>query len=67
MSQDTISKEKFAVLIERAGLNSLDEAQTEDLRQAYKYVEIMAVRVRTPRGREAEPSLIFVLPKPDAA
>lgn len=67
MTQEVISKETFDVLVARAGLQKLDEAQTTDLRDAYKYVQAMAARVRTPRGREAEPALIFVLPKPEAA
>lgn len=62
MSDATISKQDFAVLMSQAGL-SLTEEQTEDLRQAHKLVRAMAERVRTPRGREAEPAHIFVFPR----
>lgn len=62
-SETPISKEEFAALMKRAGL-SLPDDQTERLRDAYKYVAEMAQRVRTPRGREAEPAHIFVAPKP---
>lgn len=61
MSDDTISKDDFAVLIAQSGL-TLTEEQTEDLRQAHKFVRAMAARVRTPRGREAEPAHIFTFP-----
>lgn len=61
MGEPTISKQDFDVLLARAGL-TLDEKQAEDLRHAYKYVQAMAERVRTPRGREAEPAHIFVFP-----
>jgi hypothetical protein len=61
MSDDIISKQDFAVLMAQAGL-TLTEEQTEDLRQAHKFVRAMADRVRTPRGREAEPAHIFVVP-----
>jgi len=66
MSNAAISKESFAVLMERAGLVNLDEAHAADLHDAYKYVQMMAARVRTPRDRGAEPALIFALPTPDA-
>lgn len=61
MSNETISKDDFAVLLARAGL-TLPEAEMEDLRNAYGHVRAMAARVRTPRGREAEPAHIFVFP-----
>lgn len=61
MSDEIISKDDFAVLLARAGL-TLPEAQAEDLRAAYRHVKAMADRVRTPRGREAEPAHIFVFP-----
>lgn len=61
MTDDTISKQDFAVLMAQAGLTLTDE-QSEDLRQAHKFVRAMAARVRTPRGREAEPAHIFVFP-----
>ncbi len=61
MTEPEISRTDFAVLMNRAGL-SLDEKQTEELRHAYKYVQAMAARVRTPRERAAEPAHIFVFP-----
>ena len=67
MSEATISKEKFEVLLERAGLQRLDDRQTEELRETYAFVEAMVKRVRTPRGFGAEPALVFALPTPDAA
>jgi hypothetical protein len=64
MSDEGISKESFAVLLDRAGL-TVPEAEAEELRAAYFYVKEMAARVRTPRGREAEPAHIFALPHPE--
>lgn len=61
MSDETISTEDFAVLMKRVGLKASPE-ETEELRKAYRYVLEMAARVRTPRGREAEPAHIFALP-----
>lgn len=55
-----ISKDEFAVILARTGLK-VDEDEAEELRAAYKYVQEMAARVRTPRGREAEPAHIFTL------
>jgi hypothetical protein len=67
MSDATISKEAFAVLLDRAGLTKLDAQQVDDLCAAYKHVQQMAARVRTPRGREAEPAHIFVMPREASA
>jgi len=62
MPEEPISKERFAVLVERAGL-SLTPEQFEELRQAYWLVERMTCTVRRPRDRAAEPAHIFVHPR----
>jgi hypothetical protein len=59
---EPISPERFAVLVERAGLKLTPE-QFEELRQAYPLVERMARTVRRPRDRSAEPAHIFVQPR----
>lgn len=56
-----ITEAEFAVLVKRAGL-TLTDAQRAELYKGYGYVEEMIARVRTPRGREAEPAHIFVFP-----
>jgi hypothetical protein len=56
-----ITEAEFATLVKRAGL-TLSDAQKAELYKAYGYVEAMIARVRTPRGREAEPAHIFVFP-----
>ena len=62
MSEQPISKERFAVLAERAGLK-LTAEQFEELRQGYRFVERMIRTVRRPRDRAAEPAHIFVHPR----
>ena len=62
MSEESISPERFAVLVERAGLKLTPE-QFEELRQAYPLVERMIRTVRRPRDRAAEPAHIFIRPK----
>jgi hypothetical protein len=62
MVSEPISPERFAVLVERAGLKLTPE-QFEELRQAYPLVERMARTVRRPRDRAAEPAHIFVQPR----
>jgi hypothetical protein len=62
MSEEPISPERFAVLVERAGLKLTPE-QLEELRQAYPLVERMIRTVRRPRDRAAEPAHIFIHPK----
>ena len=57
-----ISAERFAMLVERAGLK-LTPAQFEELRQAHRFVERMQRSVRRPRDRAAEPAHIFVHPR----
>ena len=59
---EPISPERFAVLVERAGLKLTPE-QSEELRQGYRYVERMIRSVRRPRDRAAEPAHIFVQPR----
>jgi len=59
---EPISPERFAVLVERAGLK-LTAEQFEEFRQAYYLVERMARTVRRPRDRAAEPAHIFVQPR----
>ncbi len=62
MAEQSISAERFAVLVERAGLKLTPE-QFEELRQAYRLVERMQRTVRRPRDRAAEPAHIFVHPR----
>ncbi len=62
MAEQSISPERFAVLVERAGLKLTPE-QFEELRQAYRQVERMQRSVRLPRDRAAEPAHIFVHPR----
>ena len=62
MAEESISKERFTVLVERAGLKLTPE-QFEELRGAYPLVERMARTVRRPRDRTAEPAHIFVQPR----
>jgi hypothetical protein len=59
---EPISPERFAVLVERAGLKLTPE-QFEELRQGYGFVERMIGSVRRPRDRAVEPAHIFVQPK----
>jgi len=60
---EPISAERFAVLVERAGLKLIPE-QFEELRQGYRFVERMIRSVRRPRDRATEPAHIFVQPRP---
>ena len=62
MSEEPISKERFAVLVERARLKLTPE-QFEELRQGYRFVERMIRTMRRPRDRAAEPAHIFVHPR----
>jgi len=61
MPDEPISRERFAVLVERAGLKLTTE-QFEELRQGYRLVERMARTVRRPRDRAAELAHIFAQP-----
>jgi hypothetical protein len=62
MAEQSISSERFTVLVERAGLKLTPE-QFEELRLAYRQVERMQRSVRRPRDRAAEPAHIFVHPR----
>ncbi len=62
MVGEPISPQRFAVLIERAGLKLTPE-QFEELRQGYHLVERMIRTIRRPRDRAAEPAHIFVQPR----
>lgn len=62
MPEPLISAERFAFLVERAGLK-LSPEQFEELRQGYRFVERMIRTVRQPRDRAAEPAHIFVHPR----
>ena len=59
---EPISPERFAVLVERAGLKLTPE-QFDELREGYRFVERMIRTVRRPRDRSAEPAHIFVHPR----
>ncbi len=65
MPATPISRERFAMLVEMAGL-TLTPEQFEELRQGYRFVERMQRIVRRPRDRAAEPAHIFVHPRPEA-
>jgi hypothetical protein len=62
MAEDPISRERFAMLVEQAGLN-LTAEQFDELRQGYRFVQRMQRIVRRPRDRAAEPAHIFVHPR----
>ena len=62
MAESPMSTERFAFLVERAGLKLTSE-QFEELRGAYRQVERMQRSVRRPRDRAAEPAHIFVHPR----
>jgi hypothetical protein len=62
MADQPISSERFAVLVEQAGL-TLTREQFDELRQGYRFVERMQRVVRRPRERAAEPAHIFVHPR----
>ncbi len=62
MDEPTIPADRFAMLVERAGLKLTTE-QFEELRQAYPQIERMQRSVRRPRDRAAEPAHIFVHPR----
>lgn len=59
---EAISRERFALLVEQAGLK-LDPERFEELRQGYRFVERMQKTVRGPRDRAAEPAHIFLHPR----
>jgi hypothetical protein len=62
MPEEPISRARFAILVEEAGLRLTSE-QFEELRLGYRFIERMRRSVRRPRDRAAEPAHIFVEPK----
>jgi hypothetical protein len=62
MTNQPISRERFAMLAEEAGLK-LTAEQFEELREGYGFVQRMQRVVRRPRDRAAEPAHIFVHPR----
>jgi hypothetical protein len=62
MADQPISRERFAILVEQAGLK-LTPDQFDELRQGYRFVQRMQRIVRRPRDRAAEPAHIFVHPR----
>jgi hypothetical protein len=62
MADETISPERFARLVEEAGLKLTPE-QFDEMRQGYRFVERMRRNVRRLRDRAAEPAHIFVPPR----
>jgi hypothetical protein len=62
MPEEPISSERFAILVEEAGLK-LTREQFDELHQGYRFVERMKRSVRRPRDRAAEPAHIFVHPR----
>ncbi|WP_045392133.1 hypothetical protein [Falsirhodobacter sp. alg1] len=61
-----LNADEIDALIARAGL-SPDASLREALHRAWPYVAEMAERVRTPRGRAAEPAHIFALLLPEGS
>jgi hypothetical protein len=55
----SITSAEFDFLADRAGL-TLTAAQKAELMGVYPLVAAFAERVRTPRGREAEPAHVFI-------
>jgi len=62
MVDQTISSERFAVLVEQAGLKLTPE-QFAELHDGYRFVQRMQRVVRRARDRAAEPAHIFVHPR----
>jgi len=62
MADQPISSERFAMLVDQAGLQLTPE-QFEELRQGFAFVQRMQRVVRRPRDRAAEPAHIFVHPR----
>jgi hypothetical protein len=57
---DLISDERWAFLLERAGLNpKLAPERFAELREGYRLLERLQKSVRRPRDRAAEPAHIF--------
>ena len=62
MAESLISRERFALLVERAGLKLTPERFAE-LRDGYRLIQRLQQVVRRPRDRAAEPAHIFVHPR----
>lgn len=62
MTDQPIPAERFAMLVEQAGL-TLTREQFNELRQGYRFVQRMQRVVRRPRDRAAEPAHVFAHPK----
>jgi hypothetical protein len=61
---EPISDERWAFLLERAGLDpKLAPERFAELREGYRFLERVQKSVRRPRERAAEPAHIFVHPK----
>jgi hypothetical protein len=61
---DPISDERWAFLLERAGLDpTLAPERFAELREGYPFLERVQKSVRRSRDRAAEPAHIFVHPK----
>ena len=61
-----IGDEAFEFLLARAGLD-LTDAQKAELKTVYAGIAAMAVRVRKPRGRMAEPAHVYDFTEEDLA
>jgi hypothetical protein len=64
--QREITDEALELLLARAGLELTDEQKAE-LKSVYAGIAEMAERVRKPRGRMAEPALIYNFTEEDLA
>ena len=65
MPDQPISRERFTILVEQAGLKLTPE-QFAELHDGYRFVQRMQRMVRRPRERAAEPAHIFVHPRAEA-
>ena len=65
MTDQPISSERFAMLVDQAGL-SLTAEQFDELHDGYRFIQRMQRVVRRPRDRAAEPAHIFVHPRAGA-
>ena len=65
-SKSEITDEALELLLARAGLE-LTEAQRTELKSVYAGIVEMAERVRKPRGRMAEPALVYNFTEEDLA
>ncbi len=63
LSDEPLSRSDLEVLLRLAGL-TLDEKQSETLRQTYHHIADLKMRVRILRGHGDEPAQVFRLPFP---